>query len=100
VDEVALKTAQVHDYEQGSSLIPREERYSRYKLMPDGTYKLKNKLLNHCWKMWHSCVITWDGKIVPCCFDKDASYVMGDLKNSPSQKYGTMHRTTNSVQPC
>jgi len=30
--------------------------------------------------MWHSCVITWDGKIVPCCFDKDAKYVMGDLK--------------------
>jgi radical SAM protein with 4Fe4S-binding SPASM domain len=23
--------------------------------------------------------MTWDGKIVPCCFDKDAKYVMGDI---------------------
>jgi radical SAM protein with 4Fe4S-binding SPASM domain len=32
--------------------------------------------------MWHSCVITWDGKVVPCCFDKDAHYVLGDLNKS------------------
>jgi radical SAM protein with 4Fe4S-binding SPASM domain len=29
--------------------------------------------------MWTSCVITWDGKVVPCCYDKDASHGMGDL---------------------
>ena len=29
-----------------------------------------------------SCVITWDGLVVPCCFDKDAVYQMGDLKNN------------------
>jgi len=36
-------------------------------------------LENSCWKMWHSCVITWDGKVVPCCFDKDATHHLGDL---------------------
>jgi radical SAM protein with 4Fe4S-binding SPASM domain len=25
-------------------------------------------------------VITWNGAVVPCCFDKDAKHVMGDLK--------------------
>jgi radical SAM protein with 4Fe4S-binding SPASM domain len=25
-------------------------------------------------------VITWDGTVVPCCFDKDAQHRMGDLK--------------------
>ena len=30
--------------------------------------------------MWHSCVVTWDGLVVPCCFDKDAEYRLGDLK--------------------
>jgi radical SAM protein with 4Fe4S-binding SPASM domain len=30
--------------------------------------------------MWHSCVITWDGRVVPCCFDKDAHHVLGDLR--------------------
>ena len=79
VDEVKFKTAQIYDYEQGSPLIPSIERYSRYSQNEDGSYSIKNKLLNHCWKMWHSCVITWDGAIVPCCFDKDASYKMGTI---------------------
>ena len=46
----------------------------------DGTYRVKNRLLNYCWKLWHSCVITWDGLVVPCCFDKDATHRLGDLK--------------------
>ena len=81
VDEVAFKTSQIYDYPQGSDLIPTIDRYSRYKKNNDGTYQIKNELLNHCWKMWHSCVITWDGKVVPCCFDKDAHYVLGDLNH-------------------
>lgn len=80
VDEVKLKTAQVYDYEQGNPLIPEQEKYARYAKQPDGTYRIKNQLLNHCWKLWHSCVITWDGLVVPCCFDKDASHRLGDMK--------------------
>ena len=79
VDDVAFKTAQVYDYKNGNALIPENEKYSRYKQQADGTYAIKNKLLNHCWKLWHSCVITWDGSIVPCCFDKDAGHKMGSL---------------------
>jgi radical SAM protein with 4Fe4S-binding SPASM domain len=80
VDEVKLKTAQIYDYRNGSELIPHESKYSRYQKQKDGTYSLKNNLDDHCWKMWNSCVITWDGKVVPCCFDKDAHFVLGDLK--------------------
>ncbi|MEQ8702536.1 MAG: SPASM domain-containing protein [Phaeodactylibacter sp.] len=82
VDEVRLKTAQVYDYEQGNPLIPLNERYSRYAQQEDGTYRVKNQLLNHCWKLWHACVITWDGLVVPCCFDKDAQHQLGDLKQT------------------
>ena len=80
VDQVLFKTAQIYDYENGNPLIPTISKYSRYQPQPDGTFTLKNKLLNNCWKMWHSCVITWDGKVVPCCFDKDAHYRLGDLQ--------------------
>ncbi|WPZ11452.1 SPASM domain-containing protein [Roseivirga spongicola] len=80
VDEVAFKTAQIYDYEDGSELIPTIEKYSRYKQLSSGKWAIKNKLINHCWKMWHSCVITWDGKVVPCCFDKDAHYQLGEMK--------------------
>lgn len=79
VDELRFKTAQVYNYEYGNPLIPENENYSRYKKGNDGKWKLKNKLENQCWRMWSSCVITWDGKIVPCCFDKDAKYNMGNL---------------------
>ena len=80
VEEVRLKTAQVYDYEDGSPLIPSIDRYSRYRQLPNGKWVVKNSLDNHCWKMWHSSVITWDGKVVPCCFDKDAQHQMGSLQ--------------------
>lgn len=99
VDQVVFKTAQIYDYEHGSPLIPTKDRYSRYRRNEDGTWSIKNALDDHCWKMWHSCVITWDGKVVPCCFDKDAQYVMGDLSRERfedvwrSQKYYAFRQT-------
>lgn len=81
VDELAVKTAQVYDFELGSDLLPEDEEYSRYK-MKNGKFVIKNELLNHCWRLWHACVITWDGLIAPCCFDKDAKYRFGDLKKT------------------
>ena len=80
VDDVWFKTAQIYDHKHGSPLIPTIDYYSRYQNNANGTWSLKNKLVDHCWKMWHSCVITWDGLVVPCCFDKDAEYRQGDLK--------------------
>ncbi|GLR18939.1 radical SAM/SPASM domain-containing protein [Portibacter lacus] len=80
IDEVKLKTAQVYDYENGNPLIPTIDKYARYRENEDGKFVVKNELLNHCWKLWNSCVITWDGVVVPCCFDKDATFKLGDLK--------------------
>lgn len=80
VDDVWLKTAQIYDYQQGNPLIPDIDRYSRYRKKSDGTYEIKNAMVNQCWKMWHSCVITWDGLVVPCCFDKDAHHQLGSLQ--------------------
>ena len=82
VDEVRFKTAQIYDYENDpNQLIPVNEKFSRYKKNKEGKHESKNKLLNHCWKLWQANVITWDGMVVPCCFDKDASHQLGDLKN-------------------
>lgn len=82
VDEVRIKTAQLYDYKNGNPLMPENENYSRYKKQLDGTYKLKYKTGNHCWRMWSSSVLTWDGKVVPCCFDKDAQHVLGSIENA------------------
>lgn len=86
VDEVKLKTAQIYDYENGSDLIPEQEKYSRYKKGVTGKYSIKSTLENSCWKMWHSAVVTWDGKVVPCCFDKDATHQLGSIDSETTFK--------------
>ncbi len=84
VDDVKYKTAQVYDYlNDPNQLIPSAKRYSRYHKDNQGKYHLKNSLDNHCWRLWHASVITWDGLVVPCCFDKDAQHTLGDLKGKP-----------------
>lgn len=86
VDEVRFKTAQVYDYKNGNPLIPENQAYSRYYQRKDGSWDIKNKLEDHCWRMWHSCVVTQDGMVVPCCFDKDAIHELGDLKKLSFQE--------------
>lgn len=82
ISDVRIKTAQLYDYENGNPLMPDDEKYARYRKKADGTYKLKYKLGNHCWRMWSSTVLTWDGMVVPCCFDKDAKHVLGKVGDS------------------
>jgi radical SAM protein with 4Fe4S-binding SPASM domain len=81
VNKIVFKTAQIYDYKNGNDLIPVNAEFSRYKPTGKDTYAIKNKLGNHCWRLWHSTVITWDGKMLPCCFDKDARHATGSLEN-------------------
>ena len=83
IDEVRIKTAQLYDYKNGNRLMPDNSKYSRYVKRKDGTFKLKGRQGNHCWRMWSGSVFTWDGGVVPCCFDKDASHILGSLKDKP-----------------
>jgi radical SAM protein with 4Fe4S-binding SPASM domain len=81
VDQVRFKTAQVYDFENDPhQLIPTIDKYSRYKVDKNGKMQSKSGMGNHCWKLWHQNVITWDGLVVPCCFDKDAMHQLGNLK--------------------
>ncbi|WP_130274335.1 radical SAM/SPASM domain-containing protein [Cecembia calidifontis] len=79
VDELQLKSTQIYHFENGSELIPKDLKYSRYISDGNGKWKLKKKIENKCWRMWQGAVITWDGRVVPCCFDKDGYYVMGKV---------------------
>jgi radical SAM protein with 4Fe4S-binding SPASM domain len=84
VDAIRFKTAQVYDYQNDpNNLIPTIDKFSRYSKSKTGNRTLKNPLQNHCWRLWHSTVLTWDGLVVPCCFDKDAQHRLGDLKTMP-----------------
>jgi radical SAM protein with 4Fe4S-binding SPASM domain len=83
VDKVEIKTAQFYKFAEGNPLMP-DGRFSRYRKTPscredNPRYEIRNRMPNHCFRMWSSCVVTWDGTAVPCCFDKDAEYPMGNL---------------------
>ncbi|MCQ2310831.1 MAG: SPASM domain-containing protein [Paludibacteraceae bacterium] len=82
-DSLSLKTAQFYDYVHGNPLMPSDERYSRYALQTDGTYRPKNRLHSQvhkpCRRLFHGCVISVNGDVFPCCFDKTGQYKMGNI---------------------
>jgi radical SAM protein with 4Fe4S-binding SPASM domain len=75
---VRFKSMQVAEKESIGKWMPGNSRFSRYRFR-NGTYSIKSSLPDRCSRMWFNPVITWNGKVVPCCFDKDAEYIMGDL---------------------
>lgn len=93
VDKVELKTAQFNNYQFGHPLMPDILKYSRYTLSKSAlqhhssptTYQHKNHFPNACFRMWSSCVLTWDGIVVPCCYDKHAEHALGDMTRQSFQ---------------
>jgi radical SAM protein with 4Fe4S-binding SPASM domain len=89
VDKVELKSAQFYAFKQGNPLMPVNLKYARYRRIgqQDGEQKgkfiLKNSFPSHCFRMWSGCVITWDGEVVPCCYDKDATHSFGNIGRQP-----------------
>jgi len=78
VNEVKIKSAQIYAPDS-SDLIPKNEKLSRYKKNANGKYEIKSKMANSCSRLWSSPVITQDGQMIPCCFDKDAQHTLGKL---------------------
>jgi radical SAM protein with 4Fe4S-binding SPASM domain len=76
VDKLVFKTMQISSYENAVKFLPTNKKYRRY-ILDNNSFKIKNKIKNHCFALWRTSVITWDGRVVPCCFDKDASNEIG-----------------------
>lgn len=78
VDKLVFKTMQISSYENAIKFLPSNPKFRRYRI-DNQTFEMKNRIKNHCFALWRTSVITWDGKVVPCCFDKDAEYTLGIL---------------------
>jgi radical SAM protein with 4Fe4S-binding SPASM domain len=76
VDKMVFKTMQISSYENAVKFLPTNKKYRRYTL-DNNSFKTKNEIKNHCFALWRTSVITWDGRVVPCCFDKDAENEIG-----------------------
>ena len=77
-----LKSMQVISSKEIEQWIPANEKFRRYRRKKNGIFVPKNSFNNSCLRLWLNPVITWDGKVVPCCFDKDAEHIMGDLNKT------------------
>lgn len=73
-----LKSMQIINEKNIDYWSPLKSKFSRY-AKKNGEYKIKNPMPDRCMRLWFNPVVTWDGKVVPCCFDKDALHIMGDI---------------------
>lgn len=76
--KLKLKSMQIGDRDNMGMWLPAESRFRRY-AQTNGEYRLKSTMPSRCARLWFNPVITWDGKVLPCCFDKNGDHVMGDL---------------------
>jgi radical SAM protein with 4Fe4S-binding SPASM domain len=84
---LVFKTAQLYNFENGHPLMPTNERYSRYRKTANGTYVHKKSShlsplafnLSPCKRLWSGCVITTNGEVLPCCYDKDHRHAYGNI---------------------
>jgi radical SAM protein with 4Fe4S-binding SPASM domain len=76
-----LKSMQIINNEHMDYWLPRNEKFRRYK-KNNSIYIIKNALDYHCLRLWLNPVVTWDGKVAPCCFDKNSEHIMGDLNEN------------------
>lgn len=75
---LSLKSMQIIDSNDMSLWLPSLKRFRRYNKSGEG-YEIRNPMPDRCARLWFNPVITWDGNVLPCCFDKDAEYIMGNL---------------------
>lgn len=78
VSDLRLKSAQIEDFHEGNTLMPKNLKYNRYSLQNDGTYILKRKNDFKCFRVWNGSVISANNELLPCCFDKDAKHAYND----------------------
>lgn len=78
VDRLLIKNIEVHSLEEARQWLPINDKYRRYHF--DGNnFEVKNNSKKSCPRPWLSTLINWDGTVVPCCFDKNGKYGMGNI---------------------
>ncbi len=99
VDRVIFKSPQLYDFDDPEATLPTLEKYRRYQ-KSDGLYQLKGSYSGYCKKIWYGSAITWDKQVIPCCFDKDADFKLGEMGTSSFEEIWSSdryHRFRRSV---
>lgn len=78
-NRLELKSMQIYN---DSSFLSDNIKYNRYVKNQSGELILKKVLQNKCKRLWTNAVFTWEGNLIPCCYDKNANYIIGNIKDS------------------
>jgi radical SAM protein with 4Fe4S-binding SPASM domain len=78
---VVFKTLQASSMENGKLYLPDDTGLTRYRNETGGRLETDRWwfLKNRCFRLYHSLQIDWQGNVLPCCFDKDSTYIMGNI---------------------
>jgi radical SAM protein with 4Fe4S-binding SPASM domain len=79
-DKISIKSAQIHSPNQNSEIIPTINKYSRYHKI-NNEWKIKKDFSKACFRAWYGMVVSADGNILPCCFDKQEKHSYGNIKD-------------------
>ena len=66
-------------HEGEHEFLPKSQRYRRFKCDSTGLESVR-LLRNPCKQLWCNPTIHWSGSVVPCTFDPQDKYVLGDLR--------------------
>lgn len=89
IDKITLKSAQIYENSQ-VDFLPENKNFSRYEISENGNFRLKKEIKNQCKRLIFGTVVCFDGRVVPCCFDKDADHEFGSIANQ------SLHEIRNS----
>ena len=89
IDKITLKSAQIYEKSQ-VDFLPENKNFSRYEVFENGNFRLKKEIKNQCKRLIFGTVVCFDGRVVPCCFDKDADHELGNIASQ------SLHEIRNS----
>ncbi len=75
-----IKSMQVIDAGRAGDWMPGDSRRSRY-LQSEGQWRPVRSPSRGCLRMWTTAIVTADGDVVPCCYDKYAGHAMGNISD-------------------
>ncbi len=91
VDELLFKNCDIYFPDKEIVELSRDflpEKLGSDLLIHDGKDNLSYNLMieNRCDWLWKGAVISWEGKVLPCCHDVDALHPLGNVAEEPFLK--------------
>ncbi|MDD2346333.1 MAG: SPASM domain-containing protein [Bacteroidales bacterium] len=73
-----IKSMQIYNTENSQNFLPINKKYNRY--------ASQNKRAKSCIRLWTHILVLTDGRVVPCCMDKNAEFAIDSAFDSTIQK--------------